>query len=102
MGLKVQVWLMSIGMPGDGAREGACIAAVVAVVGDMSGGMRMVCTGEQDMLSVWVRSEWGGHLEARWNASFARWLRSRRRAALNQPLKSTSLGLSMPDSAILS
>jgi hypothetical protein len=44
----------------------------------------------------------GGHLEARWKTLFARRLRSRRCAALNQPLKSMSPGLSMPDSAIRS
>jgi hypothetical protein len=70
--------------------------------GDVSGEVRRVCMGEQDMSSAWVRSEWGGHLDARWKASFTRQLRSRRWAALNQPLKSVSLSLSMPDSAILS
>jgi hypothetical protein len=68
---------------------------------DVSRGMRRVCMGEQDMSSAWVRSEWGGHLDARWKASFTR-LRSRCQAALNQLLKSVSRGLSMPDSAILS
>jgi hypothetical protein len=33
MGLRVQVQLMSIGMPGGSACEGACIATGVAVVG---------------------------------------------------------------------
>jgi hypothetical protein len=28
--------------------------------GDVSRGTRRVCVGEQDMSSVWVRSEWGG------------------------------------------
>jgi hypothetical protein len=64
--------------------------------------MRTACTGGQDMLLVSVWSEWGGHLEARWKASFARQLRSRSWAALNQLLKSVSLGLSVPDSVILS
>jgi hypothetical protein len=40
-------------------------------------------------------------LEAKWNASFARQLRSKRQATLNHPSKSMSLGLSVPDSAIL-
>jgi hypothetical protein len=44
----------------------------------------------------------GGHLEARWKASFVRWLIFRHWAALNQPLKSVSLGLSMPHLVILS
>jgi hypothetical protein len=48
-------------------------------------------------------AEWVvGCLEARWKASFARQLRSRCQAALNQPLKSISLSLSVPDSVILS
>jgi hypothetical protein len=58
--------------------------------------------GEQSVSSARERSEWGGHLEARWKASFARWLRSRHRVALNQLLKSISLGLSVPDLVILS
>jgi hypothetical protein len=56
----------------------------------------------RDTSSVWVQSEWGGRLEARWKASLARRLRSRCRAALNQPSKSLSFSLSVPDSAILS
>jgi hypothetical protein len=44
----------------------------------------------------------GGHLEVRWKASFARQLRSRHQTALDKPLKSISLSLSVPDSAILS
>jgi hypothetical protein len=44
----------------------------------------------------------GGCLGARWKVSFTRWLRSRHLAVLNQLLKSISLGLSVPDLAILS
>jgi hypothetical protein len=53
------------------------------------------------MSLAWVWSELG-HLDARWKASFTRQLRSRHWAALNQPLKSVSPGLSVPDLAILS
>jgi hypothetical protein len=33
MGLRVQVWSTSMGMPGGSARKGACIAAGIAAVG---------------------------------------------------------------------
>jgi hypothetical protein len=62
----------------------------------------MECAGEQSVSSVRAWSEWGGCLEARWKASFVRQFRSRCQVALNSPLKSISLSLSMPDSAILS
>jgi hypothetical protein len=109
----------SIGMPGGSAHEEVCIAAGVAAEGGCewrkenrvcrgaeegeqsvqgSGGRRTECTGELSVSSARVQ----GHLEARWKTSFPRRLRSRCQAALNQPLKSVSLGLSVPDSAILS
>jgi hypothetical protein len=60
MGLRVQVQSTSIGTPRGSAHEGACIAAGVAAVGGhVSGGRRMECGVEWNMLSVWVWSEWG-------------------------------------------
>jgi hypothetical protein len=89
-------------MPGGNACEGVCIAAGVMAVGGCEqineNGMR---GGAGYVVGVGAEGV-GGRLEARWKASLARQLRSRRWVALNQPSKSLSCGLSMPDSAILS
>jgi hypothetical protein len=74
MGLRVRVQSTSMGMPGGSACEGVCIAAGVAVVGACEqrneNGM---CGGAGYVIGVGA----GGHLEARWKASFVRQLRSR-------------------------
>jgi hypothetical protein len=92
----------SIGMPGGNACEGVCTAAGVMAVEGCEWRNENSMHGRVGYV-VSVGAECAGeHLEAKWKASLARWLRSRHRAALNQPSKSLSCGLSVPDSAILS
>jgi hypothetical protein len=96
------VQLTSIRILRGSVREGVCIAAGVTAEGGCEWRKENgVCGGAECVVGEGAESV-GGRLEARWKASFARRLRSRRQVALNQLLKSVSLSLSMPDSAILS